>query len=109
MFTRLLAGCAVALAIGGAPAALAQDTSTTTGAGADTTCTDFIAMEADAQASLISQLQADSNAGATSGTAGTATSGTVDASKVEPVVTACQNNGSLTVGQAIAQTPATGD
>lgn len=108
MFTRLLAGCAIVVAIGGVPAALAQDASTT-GPGADTTCTDFIAMDADAQAALISQLQVESNAGATSGTAGTASSDTVDASKVEPVVTACQNNTSLTVGQAIAQTPATGD
>jgi hypothetical protein len=101
MRVKLMIASALAVSMVGVPAVFAQGA---TNAGADTTCADFVAMDADAQAALVSQLQAESNAGAASGTAGT-----VDTSSVEPVVTACQNNTSLTVGQAISQTPVTAD
>jgi hypothetical protein len=103
MRRNLLMAGVFAAAVFAAPAVYAQD------AGADTTCADFVKLDATAQADLVSKLgstdsmSSDSNSGDEKGDLDSgeaaATSGSMDAAAV---LAACQANPSLTVGAAMS-------
>jgi hypothetical protein len=146
MRIKLLGGVVAAVCLVGMPAAYAQNDDSNKGA--DTTCTDFMAMDSADQAALIEQVQSatpdlktngaepsDSNAGAnasggmsaesntpssdagnsSSGDAGSSSAdaaanasadskaGATDDSNVNEVVAACQEDSSLSVGDALTR------
>lgn len=138
MRIKLLGGVVAAVCLVGMPAAYAQNDDSNKGA--DTTCTDFMAMDSADQATLIEQVQSatpdlktngaepsDSNAGANasggmsaesntpSSDAGNSSAdaaanasadtkaGATDDSNVNEVVAACQEDSSLSVGDALTR------
>lgn len=126
MRVKLMIASVLAVSMVGVPAVYAQGAAN---AGADTTCTDFVAMDATAQADLLAQLgtsggmsssmstDSSSGSGSASGSGSTtaapdsgseagslgsgeaAAGGSMDAAAV---LAACQNDPSLTVGKALS-------
>ncbi|HTN62225.1 MAG TPA: hypothetical protein VL147_11825 [Devosia sp.] len=129
MRTTLLSGCFAIACIAGMPSVNAQGTGVIDGGhGADTTCSEFMALDEAAQTELLEQLQGTVDTATTTDAAGsppsedaevtTAPAGDAaqneneaveneDYGSAEAVMSACKDDDKLTVGQAVEQTEAT--
>jgi hypothetical protein len=120
MRVKLMIASALAVSMVGVPAVFAQGA---TNAGADTTCTDFVAMDATAQADLLAQLgtsggmsssmstgtssgsgstTAAPDSGSEAGSLGSGEAAAGGSMVAAAVLAACQNDPSLTVGKALS-------